>query len=340
VHYIAKMFWPVDLVAMYPLPREIPTAEVLGAVVILVGISALVARAGRRHPYWVVGWLWYIVALLPVIGIVQVGAQSSADRYTYVPLIGLFLMIAWGVPELLDAWPGRTFVLRFASAAVVTACTVLSFRQAQHWRNSLALWQHAVDATPDSYFAHASLGYVLWKSGKVDDAMTQYNESLRLRSDFAETHNNLGVALAQKGQLAAALPQFSEALRQKPGFTAARDNLSATTARLRALDGELARYADDVRNRPNDLVARNEFGAALAAQGRIDEAIEQFAAALQIDSTQADVHYNLGMMLERKGRTKEALAAFEATLRHNPKHEAARQAIAALMAGRANGKQR
>lgn len=340
VHYIRAMFWPVGLVAMYPLPREIPASEVFGALAILVGISAFVARTGRRHPYLIVGWLWYVIALVPVIGIVQVGAQSSADRYTYVPLIGLFLMIAWGAPEALGAVPRRALALRVASVAIVTTCTVLAFRQAQTWRNSLALWQHAVDATPDSYFAHASLGYVLWKSGKVDDAIAQYNESLHLRSDFAETHNNLGVALAQKGQLNAALPEFSEAIRQKPSFTAARDNLTATTARLRSLDGELARYADDVRNRPNDLVARNEFGAALAAQGRIDEAIEQFTAALRIDSTQADVEYNLGMMLERKGRTKDALAAFEATLRHNPKHEAARQAIAELMAGASSGKRK
>jgi len=340
VHYIGAMFWPVGLVAMYPLPREIPASEVLGALAILIGVSAFVVRVGRRHQYLIVGWLWYVIALLPVIGIVQVGAQSSADRYTYVPLIGLFLMIAWGVPEALSAVPGRALVLRTASVAIVTTCTVLAFRQAQTWRNSLALWQHAVDATPDSYFAHASLGYVLWKTGKVDDAIVQYNESLRLRSDFAETHNNLGVALAQKGQLSAALPEFSEAIRQKPSFAAARDNLAATIARLRSLDGELARYADDVRNRPNDLVARNEFGAALAAQGRIDEAIEQFTAALRIDSTQADVEYNLGMMLERKGRTKDALAAFEATLRHNPKHAAARQAIAKLMAGASNRKQK
>jgi Tfp pilus assembly protein PilF len=330
VHYITKMFWPVDLVAMYPLPREIPAPEVLGAMLILVGMSAFVARMGRRHPYLAVGWLWYLVALVPVIGIVQVGAQSSADRYTYVSLIGISLMIAWGVPEALGESSARTNVLRVASAAIVATCTLLSFRQVQYWRNSLALWQHAVDATPDSYFAHASLGYVLWKSGKVDDAIGQYNVSLRLRSDFPDTHNNLGVALARQGRLTAAMPHFSEAVRLKPDFVAARDNLNATAARLRTLDGELSRYADDVRKRPNDLVARNEFGAALAAQGRIDEAIEQFAAAVRIDSSQADVHYNLGMMLERAGRAKDAAAAFEAALRHNPKHEAAREALAAL----------
>jgi tetratricopeptide (TPR) repeat protein len=340
VHYIGKMFWPAGLVAMYPLPREIPAFEVAGALAILLAVSVIVARAGRRHPYLAVGWLWFIIALLPVIGIVQVGAQSSADRYTYMPVIGLFLMIAWGVSEAVREASRRTLALRLASAAIVTTCTVLSFRQVQHWRNSLALWQHAVDATPDSFFAHTSLGYVLWKSGKLDDAIVQYNESLRLRSDFAETHNNLGVALAQKGQLAAALPHFSEAIRQKPSFTAARDNFSATDARMRTLNGELARYAEGVRSRPDDLAARNEFGAALAGQGRIDEAIEQFVAALQIDSSQADVHYNLGMMLERKGRTKDAIAAFEAALRHNPKHDAAREAITALSRGVAKGGQK
>jgi len=317
---------------MYPLPPEIPIAEVFAAVVLLVGISAFVLRARRRRPYLAIGWLWYVIALLPVIGILQVGAQSSADRYTYVPLIGLFVMVAWGVPDVIRSWSGHTVALRLSAVASIATCTVLAFRQSQYWRNSFALWQHAVDATPDSYFAHTSLGYVLWKNGRVDEAITEYNASLRLRSDFPETHNNLGVALAQKGDLAAALPHFSEAIRQKQSFTAARDNLTATTARLRALDDGIAGHAEEVRARPNDFVARNEFGAALAAQGRIDEAIEQFAAALQIDSTQSDVHYNLGVMLERKGRRKDALAAYEAALRHNPKHNAAREAMAALSA--------
>jgi Tfp pilus assembly protein PilF len=286
----------------------------------------------------VVGWLWYLITLLPVIGIVQVGVQSSADRYTYVPLIGLFVMIAWGVSDALAAWRFRSLALRSAFAVIVATFTLLSFRQVQHWRDSLALWQHAVDATPDSFFAHTSLGYVLWKSGKLDEAIDHYNQSLRIRSDFAETHNNLGVALAQKGELAAALPHFSEAMRQNPSFAPARDNFSATTARLGKIDGELARYAADVQSRPRDLAARNEFGAALAAQGRVDEAMEQFLAALQIDSTQADVHYNLGMMLERKGRPKDAMAAFEAAIRHNPNHSAAREAIATLSRGAASGK--
>jgi protein O-mannosyl-transferase len=304
---------------------------VLGAALVLVGITALVVRSWKRRPYLAVGWLWFVVALLPVIGVIQVGAQASADRYTYVPLIGLFVMIAWGVPDVMVG-SARTPALRFASIAIVATCALLSSRQVQHWRNSLALWQHAVDATPDNYFAHASLGYVLWKAGKLDDAIAQYNQSLRLRSDFAETHNNLGVALAQQGQLAAALPQFSEAIRLKPEFTAARDNLTATTARMRTLDGELSGYAAAVSDRPNDLVAHNEYGAALAAQGRVDEAIEQFVQALRIDSSQADVHYNLGMMLERKGRMKEAAASFEAALRLNPSHGAARQALASLAA--------
>lgn len=341
VRYIGKMIWPVDLAPMYPLPRQIPApALIVGAALLLTAISTFVVRVGRRHRYLLVGWLWYVVALIPVIGIVQVGAQSGADRYTYLPMIGLFIIISWGLAELVAAWPRGRLGLQIASIGVVLACTVLSFRQAQYWRTSETLWTHAIEATKDNYFAHGSLGYVLWKAGKTDEAIAHYNEALRLRPDFAVTHNNLGVALANEGQLTAALRHFSEAVRLAPNYIAARDNLSATTARIGALDGEIARLAANVRERPNDLVAHNEFGAALAAQGRVDEAIEQFAEALRIDSNQADVHYNLGMMLQRKGRLQDAEASFRAALRHNPSHEAARQAIASLTAHTANDRQR
>jgi Flp pilus assembly protein TadD len=327
VHYIAKMFWPVDLIAMNPLPREPAVAKSLGALVILAAISVAIARLGRTRPYLIVGWLWYLVGLLPVIGILQVGAQANADRYTYVPLVGLFVIVAWGVSEIVGSSWVRVLGLRVASLALVAICTLLSFRQSQYWRNSVALWQHAIDVTPDNYFAEFSFGYLLWKQDSLSAAVTHFEKSIRLRPDFSETHNNLGVALARQGKLAEAVPHFEEALRLKPDYVDAQANLKATRAHMKTLDPELAKYASEVTRRPNDLKAHNEFGAALAARGRVDDAIQQFTEALRIDSTQADVRYNLGMMFLSKGRAADARAAFEAALRHNPNHQAARDAL-------------
>jgi tetratricopeptide (TPR) repeat protein len=336
--YLGKMFWPVDLVVMYPLPRELPSVGLLvGALAIMAGISLLVLFAARRRPYLLVGWLWYVVTLIPVIGIVQVGAQAMADRYTYVPLIGLFVMIAWGVPEVLASWSPRQAALQLVSAVLIATCAALSFRQVQYWRTSKTLWEHAVEATPTNYFAHGSLGYVLWKGGKADEAIPHYTESLRLRPDFPEAHNNLGVALAGQGRLSDALPHFSEAIRLKPGYAAAEKNLAATSARFHAPDDELSRYAEAVRAKPNDLAAHNEFGVALAAQGRIDEAIQQFGEALRINKAEADVHYNLGMMLDKKGRTKDAIEEFRSALRYNPKHVSAQEAITAIASRPSSG---
>jgi Tfp pilus assembly protein PilF len=329
--YILKMLWPVDLVAMYPLPLSPPRPElVIAALLVLGGITFAVVRTARQHPVMLVGWLWYVVTLVPVIGLVQVGGQAMADRYTYVPLVGLFIMVAWGASEALARWPGRVPALASAAVLSIAVCAFLARRQTQLWKDSRTLWSHAVRTSPDNYFAHGSLGYVFWSDGEVEEAVEHYTEALRLRPGYAEGHNNMGVALAAKGRLREAVPHFIEAVRLRPSFASAQENLRATEERLRSLDAELARFANDVQSRPEDMMARNEYGAALAAQGRVDEAAEQFAAAARIDPTQPDVQYNLGMMLSRLGKTAPATEAFEAALRLNPQHEAARQALREL----------
>jgi Flp pilus assembly protein TadD len=326
--YIEKMVWPMDLAAMYPIPRALPDPEVLAvSVALLLGISIVAIRSVRQRPYLLVGWLWFLGTLVPVIGIVQVGVQSMADRYSYIPLIGLFIMVAWGVPDLVARWPRLRMASPVAAAAVLAGCMTASTHQVQYWRSSRALWERAVEATRDNYFAEGSLGYVLWKEGRPDEAIPHLQESLRIRPDFAEAHNNLGVVLAGRGELRDAISHFSVAVRIDPEFKAARDNLAATNARLTTLDTSLTHYADAVRARPNDLAAHNEFGAALASQGRIDDAIEQFNDAIRIDPNQPDVHFNLGVMLDRKGRTLEAVEQFRIALRLNPGHVAARQAL-------------
>jgi protein O-mannosyl-transferase len=326
--YIVKMFWPAELVAIYPLPESIPRAQVLvGALLLLVAISFGVARVARRHPVLLVGWLWYLVTLVPVIGLVQVGPQAMADRYTYVPLIGLFLVIAWGVPEALGRWARRSQVLGVAATASVVACAVLAFQQTRHWKDSRSLWTHAIRETPDNYVAHRSLGYVDWTDGNADEAISHYTESLRLRPDYLQGLISMGVALSARGRIQEAITYLAEAVRVKPENAVALQNLRAAQQRLGEIDSELTSLGDAARATPDDLGTRNRYGAALVAAGRLEEAVEQFAAAVRIDPEQPDVQYNLGVVLAQLGRTAAATDAFRAALRIDPQHQAAREAL-------------
>jgi Flp pilus assembly protein TadD len=331
--YIKKLVWPVDLAAMYPMSRALPDPATLTvAVAVLLAITALAVRVFRRHPYALVGWLWFLGTLVPVIGIVQVGIQSMADRYSYVPFIGLFVMIVWGTADLASRSQAARRALPLAAAVAVTSCASIARHQVQYWRDSRSLWTHAMDVTSDNYFAQANLGYLLWRDGRSAEAIPLFQESIRIRPDFAEVRNNLGVALAGQGELSAARAQFREAVQIDPGYVAARDNLTATEARLRVLDSGLAGVAAAARATPRDIVARNELAAALAAQGRIDEAAEQFREAIRIDPKQPDIHYNLGAVLQRQGRVAEAADEFRVALRLNPRHQAARDALAGITA--------
>jgi Flp pilus assembly protein TadD len=333
--YTRKMVWPADLAAMYPMSRSLPDPVSLTAAAgVLFSVTALAVYSFRRHPYVLVGWFWFLGTLVPVVGVVQVGIQSMADRYSYVPFVGLFVIIAWGIPDLASRWPAMRALLPIVAVAAVAACTSVALRQVRHWQSSELLWTHAMEVTRDNYFAQANLGYVLWKNGRSAEAIPLFRESIRIRPDFAEVHNNLGVALAGQGELRDARAQFSEAVQIEPSYVTARDNLAATEAKLRMLESGLARYADDVRARPRDIVARNELGAALAAQGRTDEAVAQFREALRIDPNQPDVHFNLGAMLQRQGHLAEAADEFRVALRLNPGHDAARDALSGLTAQR------
>ncbi|MCX6376570.1 MAG: tetratricopeptide repeat protein, partial [Armatimonadetes bacterium] len=210
VSYIGKMLWPSRLSAIYPHPGDaLPIWKAVTAAVILVVISVLVIRAGRRHPYMPVGWFWYLVTLIPVIGLVQVGGQAMADRYTYIPLIGLFIMIAWGIPGLLrvgERASGRVGERTSAylaipaclSAAVLIVCT---FRQVGYWRNSISLLEHAIAVTPVNYGAHDALGAAFAAEGRYDLAIAQHEAALKIAPDYEVAHNNLGAALAGAGKI-------------------------------------------------------------------------------------------------------------------------------------------
>ena len=362
--YVGQTLWPARLAPIYPYPRELPGWLVLAAVLGITAVTVLLAREARRKPYLLVGWLWYVVALVPVIGLVQVGGQPRADRYTYLPLVGLWLVIAWGIPDLFRRLPWSRFALAAAAGLALCGGALAARAQVGHWRDSIALWEHALAVTTDNYRAHANLAHALTERGRLGEAVTQYEEALRLKPDFAETHNNFGVVLADQGRAEEAIERYSEALRLVPDYEEAHNNLGIALAgqgKLEAaihhftealeirpgravthkhlglalaahgsLEAAIAHYTEALRLEPDDHATRSALGTALADQGKVDDAIQQFLEALRLRPGDADLQYDVAVMFARKGDLAEARRHFEAALSIDSGHLPARQALEAV----------
>ncbi len=263
VLYLWKTVWPSGLTVFYPyLQRRLPWWQPAGAALLLLLATLLILRAAGRRPYLAAGWFWYLGTLVPVIGLVQVGLQSMADRYTYLPLTGVFLAAAWG---LADAAPARRSrrAAAVAAVAVLLVLSVLTRFQVGYWRDGVALFEHSVSSLPDNWLAHLNLGVVLASRGKLDEAMAHYRASLRIVPDFPDAYYNIGNVLARQGKMTEALEQYRLSLKYDPGSARARNNLGATLANL----------------------------------GWFDEAEEQFREAMRLDPGNTDAASNLAKLV-------------------------------------------
>jgi len=270
VSYLGKTFWPDDLAAFYPHPLNgIPAWQVLGAALFLGLVSAAAARPSvrRRRPYLLVGWLWYLGTLLPVIGLVQVGYQGMADRYTYLPLVGVFIMIAWGLPDLAGEGRMRRVLVPAAATVAVGALAVCTWYQAALWRDSISLFEHALRVTRRNFVMHNQLGLALAERGRLPEAVSHYVQALRVHPRYAEAHTNLGVAFLEQGALPEAAACFGEALRLYPGFEEAHNNMGIALERMGRRDEAVRHYSEALRIRPDYPLARANLERALAQGG-------------------------------------------------------------------------
>jgi tetratricopeptide (TPR) repeat protein len=319
VGYIGKMFWPAHLAVAYPYPAHNSQLwPVLAAALLLAGLSFLAFWQARRRPYLLVGWLWYLGTLVPVIGLVQVGRQTMADRYTYIPYIGLFIAVVWGIAELASRWRTSRFLLPVGAGAVLSALAVCAWVQVGYWRNSIALYEHTLKVTGNNALVHVNLGVALAEQGKLDQAIAQYNEAVHLKPDFAEAHFNLGAALAAQGKLNQAIAQYTETLRLKPGLAEAHIGLGEALAAQDRLDQAAAQYTAALRLKPDLAVTRNNLGVILADQGKFAEAITQFQKAIQIRPDFSQAYLNLGLAYMNRGEEDKANIIFRKALKIVP----------------------
>jgi tetratricopeptide (TPR) repeat protein len=323
VKYLGKTFWPENLAVFYPYLMESDWFQIAGASAILLIISCLVIFLSRRYPYALWGWLWYLGTLVPVIGFIQAGDQAMADRYMYVPGIGLFIMIAWGIPDLLKKWPKKEFILIVSAGAVLCISIICTFIQVTYWKNSVTLFERALNVTRDNYLAHNNLGVALLNQGKSNDAGKHFARALQIKRDYPAAHNNMGLALASQGKIDEAISYYRSALRIKSNDEKARNNLGTALARMGRYDEAKGQFQETLRINPGNADAYNNIGSALAMEGKVIESLGYFEKALQLDHEHAMAHNNMGLALANLGRLDEAVDHFMKALEVRPDYREA-----------------
>jgi Flp pilus assembly protein TadD len=302
VRYIWLMFWPHDLAIFYPHPRDtLSWVQIALATALLLGLTAVFLGAGRRYRYLSVGWLWYLGTLVPVIGLVQVGGQAMADRYTYLPLLGLFIILAWGLPDLLARGRLEHAVLAPIAIVALAVCLVLTWRQVLTWHDGGSVWEHALAVTSDNYVAHNNLGNYVGARGRMDEAIDHYREAIRINSAYADAWNNLGTALAGQGRLDEAVGIYLQAVRLRPSSATVRHNLGLALLRMGRDEEARAEFAEAVRLQPGYARAHHSLGRALVRLGRSDEAVGSFRHAVRLQPGVASFQASLAELEARAG---------------------------------------
>jgi tetratricopeptide (TPR) repeat protein len=366
IGYITKMIWPANLAVLYPHPMILPIWEIAGAALLLTILTALMFVAGRRRPYLLVGWLWYLGTLFPVMGLVQAGVQAMADRFAYIPLIGLFIIVAYGVPDLLARWRYRRIALATSSGLVLSMLMLTTLSQVKLWQNTVTLFSHTLEVTGDNPIIHNNLGVTLMKQGeekeawahyiraleinpnyadaqynlgallvrqgKDQEAMVQLAKTLRIRPGHAEAHHDLGVLLTKQGKIQEAIHHYTEAMRAKADYAEAYRNLGIALVSQGREKEAVPHFRKALEINPKDYIAHNNLGAALSRQGKIGEAMDHYTQALQINPISADAHYNLGSLLALQGKDGEAIAHLNESLRINPRDAQGHYQMAAILA--------
>jgi protein O-mannosyl-transferase len=330
VRYAAKMFWPVNLAVFYPAPGSWPAWWVAGAALILAALSAWALWRARTAGYLMVGWLWYLGTLVPVIGLVQVGQQAMADRYSYIPLIGLFVMLVWSAAEIPARWPVARAWLAACAVAMIVACAVLTRGQLAYWRNSASLFEHALAVTHDNAVAQNNLGVCFLDAGNLAAAESHFAEAVRIRPRYPEGLVNLGLCCEKQGREEEAFELVQKAV-QIQGTAVAHYNLANMLSRRAVLHEAESHYRSALKLKPEFADAWYNLGILKAKQGKADEAAQCYAAALEFKPGHAEAHLTLGAMLANQKQFDAAIIHFQAALQTAPGNVDARFNLAAAL---------
>jgi tetratricopeptide (TPR) repeat protein len=356
VAYLIKIFWPVNLAVFYTYRQFLPSWQVFGAASILLGISIAVIYAIKKAPYLFVGWFWYLGTLVPVIGLIQVGKQSIADRYTYFPSIGIAIILTWSIVYLLPKVKLRKIII-IPAAIILATLTFLTWQQCGYWKNSISLFNHVLQATKDNYLAHNNLGTALAAEGKKEEAIAHYRKAIEINPTFTIAHLNLGAALVAQGRIEEALAaikinpnyddahynlanlfmkqgkieeaiaHYRQAIKINPDHADAHCNLANVFVKQNKIDQAIEHFREAVRINPSSFASLNNLGVNLEKQLKHDEAASYYRRALVVEPKNPGIYFNLGVALGNKGKVKEAIEHFRQAIYLKPDYEEARRAL-------------
>ncbi len=312
--YVRMLLFPRGLAIFYPYPLLDPAPLIIAGALLVALLSVLALAMARRHPWLTTGWLWYLGMLVPVIGLVQVGDQAMADRYTYLPFVGLFLILAWGGTELAMRRP----VLKWLAPASVAGVLAASWSQIHYWKDTRSVFEHAVNVTDKNYLALSLLGSLRAEDGNLEAAMKLYREALADKPNYSKGHFFFAHGLEQEGKTEDARREYEIALRLDPTFEPAHIFLGLLLAREKKYDEAAAHYNFVLKENPRSATAHNDLGRLLQTEGRLEESAQHYLAALKYDSSLAQAHNNLGVVYLQQGNLTNAIGQLREALRLNP----------------------
>ena len=316
VEYLGQTIYPAHLAVLYPYPEGGPSVvEVTFSLLLLLIVSVVLFLWRKNFPFALTGWLWFIGMLVPMIGIVQVGSQPIADRYTYLPQIGLYILATWGAMELINNWQHKREVLTVASLLVIGALVTRSYFQTLYWQNSEVLWRHTIDVNPNNYIAQNNLAGTLEEKGQFNEAIAHYREAVQLNPNVARVQNNLGYALLQGGRVEEGIDHLQDALRIDPTYSEAYNHMGSALMKKGQVAEAIPYYQKAIQLNNSYADAENNLGVAFLRSGQVDEAIAHYKAAVAIKPGSAEMQINLGNTLASKGQWVEAIDCYEAALK-------------------------
>ncbi len=331
IAYIGKLIYPTRLAILYPHPTDsLPLWQPIAALLILIVISAGVICSTRR--YLTAGWFWYLGTLVPVIGLVQVGSQRIADRYTYLPSIGIFIMVAWGASELTARWRHRRAILTTAAGIALTALSICTMLQARYWQSSITLYEHALSVTENNYVIHNNYGTALSEDGRDNEALKHFGTALQINPRYYHAHHGIGEVLLKQGKFAEAVEYFKKALRIKPDFYKAYYNMGVTFFDQGKTDQAIENWKKALSIEPYYHSANFNLGLVMTDQGKYEDAIKYFNAALRSKPDRAEVYYQIGRIFYLQGKPELAVEQCAEALRLKPNYTTARITLAHTLA--------
>jgi protein O-mannosyl-transferase len=307
VAYLGKIIWPVDLAFFYPYEYSLPGWKVVVCAFLLAIISAVVIYFLKKAAFLFVGWFWYLGALVPVVGFIQVGGQAMADRYTYLSSVGIAIMLAWGIPSLIRNKGVRKKILFPAGTASLAILSALTWQQCGYWKNSITLYNHALQVTKNNFLAHINLGTALSDEGKIKDSIDHYNEGILIKPGYATAYYSRGLAYFRLGQNQRAVEDYNEALRLKPDYVFAYNNRGSAYFCLGQYQLAIEDFNKAIRIKPDYAAAYNNRGNAYSNQGQYQRAIEDFNEAIRMKPTYTSAYYSRGNIYFSQSRYQLAI---------------------------------